>query len=179
MVLSSRSTLRDVIQAVSAALRHHHIRAVLTGGACASLHSRGEYLSQDLDYIIQGSVTRTQLDQAMAATGFRREGAQYRHPKTPFFVEFPAGPLAIGDDDLVEPVEVNVGGVTVVALSATDSCRDRLAAFYHWRDIQSLRVAAVIARRQPVDLAAIRRWSRQEGRASEYREFEVEMARRR
>ena len=57
-------------------------------------------------------------------------------------VEFPAGPLAIGDDDLVEPVELRVGRTRVPALSATDSCRDRLAAFYHWRDLQSLRVAS-------------------------------------
>lgn len=179
MGLSAASTLREVIQAVSTALRKHQVDAVLTGGACASLHSRGDYLSQDLDYIIRGAVTQPQLDRAMADAGFRREGAQYTHPKTPFFVEFPAGPLAIGDDDVVEPVEMRVGGVRILALSATDSCRDRLAAFYHWHDLQSLRVAAVIARRQPVDLEAIRRWSLREGRGEQFRQFEAEVARRR
>ena len=174
MALSAASTLREVIQSVSTALRKHHIDAVLTGGACASLHSRGAYMSQDLDYIIRGAVTRPQLDRAMAEAGFRRSGAQYTHPRTPFFVEFPAGPLAIGDDDLVEPVEIRVGGVRVTTLSATDSCRDRLAAFYHWNDLQSLRVAAAIARRQSVDIEAIRRWSEREGRASEFKQFKAE-----
>lgn len=174
MALSAASTLRDVIQAVSTTLRRHHIDAVLTGGACASLYSRGDYLSQDLDYIIRGPVTRPLLDRAMAEAGFRRTGAQYTHPRTTFFVEFPAGPLAVGDDDLVEPVEIRVGRVHVMALSATDSCRDRLAAFYHWNDFQSLRVAAAIARRQPVDIEAIRRWSEREGRTEEFRRFTEE-----
>ena len=163
------------MQAVSASLRRHRIEAILTGGACASLHSKGDYLSQDLDYIIRNSVTRTQLDEAMRAVGFTRTGSEYRHAEVTFFVEFPKGPLAIGDDDLVEPIEIRVGSVKVLALSATDSCRDRLAAFYHWNDIQSLRVAAAIARRRPVNLEAIRAWSTKEGRAAEFRQFEREL----
>ncbi|HUR20921.1 MAG TPA: hypothetical protein VMZ90_08955 [Vicinamibacterales bacterium] len=175
MALSRHSTLREVVQAVSASLRRHRIEAILTGGACASLHSNGDYLSQDLDYIIRNLVTRTQLDDAMTAVGFARTGAEYQHPDVPFFVEFPKGPLAIGDDDLVEPIEIRVGSVKVLTLSATDSCRDRLAAFYHWNDLQSLRVAAAIARRRTVNLNAIRAWSVREGRASEFRQFEREI----
>jgi hypothetical protein len=171
---SKHSTLREVVQAVSASLRRHRIEAILTGGACASLHSNGDYLSQDLDYIIRNTVTRAQLDEAMAAAGFVRTGAEYRHADVPFFVEFPKGPLAIGDDDLVEPIEIRVGSVKVLTLSATDACRDRLAAFYHWNDLQSLRVAAAIARRRPVNLKTIRAWSLKEGRAAEFRQFETE-----
>lgn len=176
MALSAGSTLREVIQAVSGTLRRHGIEAVLTGGACASLHSRGDYLSQDLDYIIRNSVTRAQLDTAMATLGFSRAGAEYRHREVPFFVEFPRGPLAIGDDDLVEPVVIRVGNVRVLTLSPTDACRDRLSAFYHWKDLQSLRVAAAIARRQPVDLDTIRRWSIREGQAEAFAQFQRELA---
>lgn len=171
MTVTSTSTLRQVVEAVSRALDAHGIRAVLTGGACASLHSRGDYLSQDLDYIIQGRVTRTQLDAALATVGFARDGASYTHPRSRFFVEFPAGPLAIGDDDLVEPVVVRVGHAPVLCLSATDSCRDRLAAFYHWNDRQSLDVAARIARHQRVNMRAIRAWSVREGNEAKYVEF--------
>lgn len=177
MALSGSSTLREVIQAVSATLRHHKINAVLTGGACASLHAKGDYLSQDLDYILQGPVTRVRLDAAMAELEFTRQGGQYTHPACTFFVEFPPGPLAIGDDDVVEPVEIRVGNVRVLTLSATDSCRDRLAAFYHWNDFQSLRVAAAIARRQRIDLEAIRRWSINEDRVDAFQKFVDELAR--
>jgi len=107
----------------------------------------------------------------MAELDFTRQGGQYTHPACTFFVEFPPGPLAIGDDDLVEPIEIRVGNVRVLTLSATDSCRDRLAAFYHWDDFQSLRVAAAIARRQPVNLRAIRRWSIKEGQTEAFQKF--------
>ena len=175
MALTGSSTLREVIQAVSATLRRHEINAVLTGGACASLHAKGDYLSQDLDYILQGPATRARLDAAMAELDFTRHGGQYTHPACTFFVEFPPGPLAIGDDDLVEPIEIRVGNVRVLTLSATDSCRDRLAAFYHWNDLQSLRVAVAIARRQRVNLRAIRRWSINEGQTEGFQQFEDEL----
>jgi hypothetical protein len=58
-----------------------------------------------------------------------------------------------------------------LALSPTDSCRDRLAAFYHRRDRQSLRLAVAVARHQTVDLEAIRKWSRAEGIIEDNEEF--------
>ena len=162
---------------VSAALERHGVRAVLTGGGCATIHSGGAYTSTDLDYIVQGTVTRQRLDSAMRSAGFERDGARYIHPNSTFFVEFPAGPLAIGDDDLIEPVQVGVGRARLLALSATDSCRDRLAAFFYWNDRQSLRAAAAIAVAKRVDMAAIRRWSVQEGNAERFQEFAEEVRR--
>jgi hypothetical protein len=169
--ISAASTLRHVIQVVSRELEANGIRAVLTGGASASIHSDGEYVSHDLDYIIENRVTQRQLDGALAAAGFRRNVDKYIHPKSAFFVEFPRGPLAIGDDDLVSPVEVRVGRTIVLMLSATDACRDRLAAFYHWNDWQSLDVAVAIALRRRVGLAAIRGWSEREGKRAQFDEF--------
>ncbi len=113
----------------------------------------------------------------MRLAGFERDGARYVHPDSRFFVEFPVGPLAIGDDDLIEPVKVTVGRGRLLALSATDSCRDRLAAFFYWNDRQSLRAAAAIAVAKRVDMAVIRRWSVQEGNAGRFQEF-AEEARR-
>jgi hypothetical protein len=169
--ITAASTLRDVVQVVSRALEKHGIRAVLTGGASASIHSDGQYLSHDLDYIIENRVTQRQLDASLASAGFARKADKYVHPKSAFFVEFPRGPLAIGDDDLVSPVTVRVGSTSVLTLSATDACRDRLAAFYHWHDRQSLETAVKIACRRAVDLAAIRRWSEREGKPSQFNEF--------
>lgn len=177
MTVTRRSGLIDVARVVSATLERHGIRAVLTGGACAAVHSRGAYASTDLDYIVQGTVTRRQLDSAMQSVGFARDGARYIHRDSSFFVEFPAGPLAIGDDDLVEPVRIAVGPSRVLALSATDSCRDRLAAFFYWDDRQSLRAAAAIAVARRVDMTTIRRWSAREGNAERFQEFVAEVRR--
>lgn len=179
MSLSKRSSLAAVAIAVGDALRRHGIRAVLTGGACASLYTRGLYQSADMDFIVSGRVTQAALDQTMASIGFRRRHDRYVHPRLRFYVEFPRGPLAVGADYRLRPVERARGRARTLALSATDSCRDRLAAFYHWADRQSLTVAVTIARRNPVDLAAVRRWSRGEGAAHLFDEFLAELARAR
>jgi hypothetical protein len=169
--LTARSSLAAVAACVAQALARSKIRAVLTGGACATLYSRGEYQSSDLDFILQSPVTRRELDGVMETIGFRRTGNHYEHPRTVFFVEFPAGPVGIGADIDVRPVVYRIGGIGVRALSATDSCRDRLAAFYHWKDRQSLSTAVKIARHRKVDLKAIRAWSTREGASEKFSEF--------
>jgi len=160
--LTPTSTLPEVAATVGGHLRERGIEAILTGGACVSVYTDGSYVSKDADFVIRGRVRQAALDTALGELGFERDGDRYVHPEVPFYLEFPPGPLAIGSDLRIQPVEVAVGNDRVLALSPTDSCRDRLAAFYHWRDRQSLRLAVAIARRQQVDLNAIRRWSREE-----------------
>lgn len=171
MKLGRRSGLADVARGVAHALHTARIQAVLTGGACASLYTHGGYQSSDLDFIIQNPVSGMDLDSAMASVGFKRVGNQYEHPEARFFVEFPAGPLGIGTDLHIHPIQYEIRGTTLSALSATDSCRDRLVAFYHWNDRQALRVAVTIARGHRVNLELIRRWSRKEGALAKFAEF--------
>lgn len=171
MRITAHSTLEQVAAVLADALREAGIRAVLTGGACATIYSAGGYQSEDLDLILQSSSTQRSLDEAMAKAEFARNGDYYEHPRTSFFVEFPRGPLAIGTDTSIAPVEVQVEGVPVLLLSATDSCRDRLAAFYHWKDRQALGAAVAIATNHPLDLEKIRAWSRREGAAEAFEEF--------
>ena len=156
---------------VAAALRSAGIDAVLTGGACAAIYSAGAVVSHDLDFIVREGGTRASVDAALATLGFRRVADRYVHPATAFFVEFPRGPLSIGDDTNIRPVPLRVADMTIAALSATDSCRDRLAAFYHWSDRQSLQAA--IAKHR----VAIRRWSRHEGAMEKFVEFREALAR--
>ena len=65
----------------------------------------------------------------MAVVGFARNGDRYVHPETAFYVEFPAGPLAIGSDAEIVPVERRRGSYRFRSFDATDSVRDRLAAY--------------------------------------------------
>jgi hypothetical protein len=173
--IGPRSPLGDVAVVVSRELARAGFDAVLTGGASAAIHTRGAYLSHDLDFIVRGGGSRRSLDTAMAAIGFTREGDRYVHPRTPFFVEFPRGPLAIGSDFDIRPVRVEVAGGTTLTLSATDACRDRLAAFYHWADRQSLGVAVAIAVANRVNMTVIRRWSEREDAVAKFEEFRAEL----
>lgn len=181
MKITPESDLAAVALAVAGALRKARIRAVLTGGACAAIHTAGGYSSEDVDFILQSTPSALKLDNAMASIGFSRRNDQYFHPRTTFFVEFPPGPLGIGRDLAVKPVleRVRTSGGAVRTLSATDSCRDRLAAFYHWADRQSLDVAVLIALRNRVDMKKISGWSAREGAAEGYGQFVRELARAR
>ncbi len=178
MRITANTALEALALAVGEALAGQGIRAVLTGGACAGIYSGGFYSSQDVDFVLEGRVTLPMLDAAMKSLGFSRKGNRYVHPDSPFWVEFPRGPLGIGKDLEIQPVLLRPGRRTL-ALSPTDSCRDRLEAFFHWSDRQSLAVAVEIALRNEVDLARIRRWSEAEGHAARCQEFEREVDRRR
>ena len=173
MNVTARSTLADVAALVAAALERAGFRAVLTGGACATVYSAGVYQSFDLDFILQEGRGQSALDGAMAGLGFARDHDRYIHPRTRFFVEFPRGPLAIGNDIDIRPVRLALSRGATLALSATDACRDRLAAFYHWSDRQSLDAAVAIARRHRVNMRLIREWSARENAGSEFEEFRL------
>ncbi|RPJ80069.1 MAG: hypothetical protein EHM13_12625 [Acidobacteria bacterium] len=177
--ITATSTLPDVALAVGAVLSRHRICAVLTGGACVSIYTNGLYVSRDADFVILRAVPGLQrrLDEALASLGFVRDRDRYVHNLTPFFVEFPPGPLSIGRDLRIKPVKVKVGDATALLLSPTDSCRDRLASFYFWGDRQALDFAVAIARRHEVNFRAIRRWSKDEGELQKYGEFRHEVGR--
>jgi hypothetical protein len=179
--ITAKSDLSTVALAVAEALESAGIHAVLTGGACAAIHTAGGYPSEDVDFVLQSAPSQRRLDEAMAALGFRRRQDQYFHPQTRFFVEFPTGPLGIGRDLEVKPVRKRIRsfGPAIRILSATDSCRDRLAAFYHWNDRQSLDAAVRIALKNRVEIDRIRAWSAQEGASERFAEFAAELERAR
>jgi hypothetical protein len=179
VTLTARSTLSTVAVAVGGALRRHGIHGVLTGGACVSLYTRGVHHSKDVDFVLSGRVTQADLDAAMNDVGFVRRRDRYEHPRVPFYVEFPRGPLAIGDDLQIRPVVLSRAGGRTLALSATDCCRDRLAAFYHWDDRQSLRNAVLVALHNRTSLRRIAEWSRAEGKEAGFLEFRAELTRAR
>lgn len=175
MRLGARSSLGDVAVAVGDALRRADIRAVLTGGACAHLYSGGVYQSLDADFVLTRPCRVEDLDRALATLGFRRVRDRYAHRRVPYLIEFPSGPLGIGDEFRIRPVWKRRGWARTLALSATDACRDRLEAFFHWSDRQSLAAAVAIAAQNRVAFRKVREWSRKEGHLEGYATFIAEL----
>ncbi len=148
------------------------ITTTLTGGACVSIWSDGNYVSRDLDFIEEGPVTRRQVKDALTKIGFTEKHRYFVHPETEFFVEFPTGPLTVGDERIHKVAIRDTVAGRLRLLSPTDSIKDRLAAFFYWNDKMAFEQALLVARSQSIDFADLRRWAKAEGESEKFEEFE-------
>ena len=147
------------------------ISAVLSGGSAVSFYSSDKYVSKDLDLINTNFAKRSKIKSAMEKMGFQEQGRYFVNSETQFFVEFPEGPLSVGEEPVKEINEFELATGTLRIISATDCVKDRLCAFYFWNDQQGLAQAVLVAESQNVDLNEIKRWSKVEGKESEYEIF--------
>jgi hypothetical protein len=151
------TSLETLAAIVSEALERGGIGAVLCGGAVVSIYSHNAYQSHDLDFVTSDALRR--IEAVMTEIGFvRGKGRHFVHPDTDFTVEFPRGPVMIGDAPVTEVAQHATSAGIVRLLTPTDSVKDRLAAFLHWNDRQGVEQAVQIIRRQAVDLGKVESW---------------------
>jgi hypothetical protein len=170
--INSKTTIEELAARVSEALQAAGIQAVLSGGAAVSIYTRNEYESGDLDFI--SSESMDSIEPVMGQLGFERRGRTFVHPKAVYFVEFPPGPLAIGEQ-LIRENEIatrETSSGTIRLLSPTQCVMDRLAAYFHWNDRQSLDQAVLVAKRQKVSLRTIKAWATKEGNLGKFAVFQ-------
>jgi len=163
MIALAELSIGELAAFVAEHLRNKGIDVVLVGGACISIYSDNKYSSFDLDFIATGMSKRQRIRSALAEINFIEEHRYFKNPETNYFLEFPAGPVAIGDEPPSEISTLHYSTGTLRLLSPTDCVKDRLAAYYHWKDQQSLEQAILVTRDRPVDLEEIHRWSVHEG----------------
>jgi hypothetical protein len=162
-------TIGELAAYVSTHLQQQGIDVVLSGGACVAIYSQGAYMSRDLDFIELHYTKRQDLRTALAKIGFSEHHRYFVHPETDFFLEFPAGPLAVGGEPVREVATLVLSTGTLKLISPTDSVKDRLAAYYFWDDRQSLEQAVLIAQANTdIDLGEIARWSQKEGKYEKF-----------
>lgn len=167
----SEMGLGELAAYVSSHLENKGIHVVLSGGGCVAIYASDRYSSMDLDFIDRLHTTRRQLKAALAEIGFSEKDRYFVHPDTPFFLEFPSGPLAAGSEPVTAVEELRLETGILRLLSPTDCIKDRLAAFYHWNDRQCLQQAVWVALERQIDLVELERWSRQEGEMEKFGEF--------
>jgi len=152
-------------------LQQERINVVLSGGSAVSFYSSDKYVSKDLDLININFARRSKIKSVMERIGFDEQGRYFVNAETQFFVEFPDGPLSVGEEPVKEVSEFKLATGTLRIVSATDCVKDRLCAFYFWKDQQGLGQAILVVQSQNVDLKEVERWSKVEGKESEYEIF--------
>jgi len=163
-VIGPEATLREVAFAVGTALDREGAHAVLCGGSAATFYAPEVYQSEDLDFVLtfgadDGPVAR----QALESLGYRFKNGMFFHDASHFTVEFPRGPLAVGNVLVTKTETVREGDRVLHVVSATDVVRDRLHKYAAWDDFSALRAAIGVALEVPVDLDAIHDFMRREG----------------
>lgn len=165
-----KEDIRKLAAQVCGRLNENGIDAVLVGGACVSIYTQNEYESSDLDFVVEAGLK--QIDKVLAGLDFsRKSGRHYERSGGDYFIEFVAAPVSIGNEIVKNIKKLKTRFGVIKMLSPTDSVRDRLAAFFHWNDHQSLEQAVMIARKTGVNLAGIGAWAKREGKKKEFEVF--------
>lgn len=139
-----------------------------------AIYTDGMYRSGDLD-LVPDELGRSRLPEALGEIGFKLSKSRYfKHPEcTHLFLEFPRGPVEIGEQFPIIPAEIEVEGRTIRLLSPTDCVKDRLAGYIHWKSRANFDQALMVCRHQHhhVDLDAVRDWCIREGGKFAFAEF--------
>ncbi len=171
MIDFGHCTEEELWKYVATHLKKEGIDTILVGGAVVAIYSEGIYHSGDLDFILESMFTKG-LEKAMNNIGFKKHGRHYIHPACEhLFVEFPSGPIGIGSDYSIEPVEMEIQNVAIKILSPTDCVKDRLASYIFFSDRDGLDQALMVAKRQNVNMQSIEIWCKREGHPETYTEF--------
>ena len=162
---------------VCSSLEKNGIDTVLSGGCCVEIYSNSRYTSDDIDLIDRFNGGHRKIKEVMESISFKEYSIKryFVHKDTKYFVEFPRGPLGIGDEVVknIEKLEMDTGILKL--LSTTDCIKDRLAGYYYWDDMQNLEQAVMVALENDFDIVDIEKWSKKEGKLEKFNIFKKKL----
>jgi hypothetical protein len=164
----------EIAAYVQSELRKANIFVVLSGGAAVGIYSKGDYVSKDIDLVNARFAKREKIDQVMKSLGFQSVGRHYEHPESEHIMEFPPGPLTLGDDPVITTAQLSYETGILEVLTPTDCVKDRLAHYYHWGDNQCLHQAILVAQNYDIDIKEIELWSEEEGHLETFGRIKIQ-----
>jgi hypothetical protein len=164
-------TMVEVASYICQQLQNSGIKTTLSGGFCVEIYSFGEYTSMDIDLIDQSLYGHKVIKQKMGELGFIERNGHFQHADISYTVEFPASPLAVGNEIIKDIAEIETEYGVLRLITPTDCVKDRLSAFYHWDDERSLEQAILVALKNDIDIENIRKWSIKEEAEKKYLDF--------
>jgi hypothetical protein len=162
--------LEDLAIHVSKVFEESGFDVFLVGGSCVTIYTKNKYQSYDLDFITYES-SKT-IKSMMKKLNFEYDTAKYfKNPECEFFVEFLTPPVSIGEDnvEIFHKRKTAIG--TLKMLTPLDCVKDRLLAFFHWDDQQSLEQAVLVAKDQNIDRKHLIDWAKKENMSEKLKIF--------
>lgn len=103
-------TITELAALICDSLKKAGLQATLSGGACAEIYSNNKYVTGDLDFVVNYIWPGNDkiIKQVMTTLGFEKNGRIYLNETVEYSVEFPPGPLSIGEEYKIKPVELKL-----------------------------------------------------------------------
>lgn len=166
--------IKTLAAVISDALRKNGIEITLVGGACVSIYARNKYVSYDLDFIAENSIKK--ISPILVELGFKRKnGRIFEHPECRFLIDFPAPPIAIGNEPVFKFNSIKTNCGIIRLLTPTDCVKDRLTAYFFWDDNQAMKQALLVAKNNKISLTEIKKWAKKEGEGEKFKIFQKKM----
>lgn len=161
-------SMADLAGTIASHLAKYGIEVVLVGGLAVEIYSRNLYLTKDIDMVDISYTPPKAMHRAMAELGYYKQGRVYVNDSTDVSVEFPTAPLSVGQELITQTTTVDTAYGDIPILIVADVVKDRLAAFIHWQDTQSLVQAVAVMLAHELTPEAFRGFIEREGNPQQY-----------
>ncbi|MFY4842496.1 hypothetical protein ACOTWI_09195 [Aliarcobacter butzleri] len=162
-LLKEVKTPEETASIVYEILKAKGIEVVLTGGSCMEIYTHSNYSSYDLDFIANPSIKSEQVKNAMIEAGFEKTKDRYfKHPDNDYYVEFPTGPVSLGNEEPKEHNELKTHVGTLKLLTSTNCVKDRLCAYLYHGGEECFSQAIAVAHKNEIDKKDLLKWANKE-----------------
>jgi len=162
-LLKEVTTPEETASIVYEILKAKGIEVVLTGGSCMEIYTHSNYSSYDLDFIANPSIKSEQVKNAMIEAGFEKTKDRYfKHPDNDYYVEFPTGPVCLGNEEPKVHNELKTHVGTLKLLTPTNCVKDRLCAYLYHNGEECFSQAIAVAHRNKIDEEDLLKWATKE-----------------
>ncbi|WP_373004172.1 hypothetical protein [Sulfurimonas sp.] len=139
-------------------LEKEGVDVALSGEACMEIYSK-KFASYDIDLIERYSTQHKTIMKVMEKLGFEQDrGKYFKHKNNQYMVEFPTGPVTVGDEFVKEFATIETEFGLLRLLSVTDCIKDRLSAFVYHFDEECLYQAVDVALNNKIDYENLDKW---------------------
>ncbi|RLT92816.1 MAG: hypothetical protein D9N14_20195 [Ketobacter sp.] len=164
----STTSIVELATLVAEHLHSHGIEVVLVGGLAVEIYTENLYLTKDIDMVNINYQAPAKIHAAMLELGFHKKGRVYVNESTDISVEFPSPPLSVGDELIKSTTKLTIANRSIPILKVEDVVKDRIAAYIHWSDKQSLIQAAAIILKHKLKPKMFRQFCEVEGSPDDY-----------
>jgi len=161
--LDNLKTLEDTASYICTKLKENGIDVVLSGGSCMEIYTHKNFSSYDIDFIANPSYTAKKIENVMLKIGFKKvDGRYFKYENNPHYIEFPTGPVSLGNEFPKKFDELKTLVGTLVLLTPTDCIKDRLCAYIYHNGEECFQQAIAVAHKNIVDLKNLKIWAKNE-----------------